>query len=550
MKHLFSILLCCCSAYLCAQNGPYSQIGPLNLTQTITPPYLEIVNLQFVDVTGNNAIDAREVCKLVFDVSNTGSGNAIGCVATIIGEGTTTGITFNNKPLPPIAVGGSLHVEIPITASEITVDGSVQFTLQITEPNQFNSAKQLLAVETSAFHSPYLVISDNAVSSDQSDMLIPSKPFTLQAKLHNRDKGLAENVVVQIDVPKSVFVMKGSERTEIDTLRGGDVHLLEYQLVTSEGYVDDIIPITLHIREKHGIYAEDKTINLKINQEFASRITVEKKEDAGNIIRKSTIGSAVDKAPHTSANNTNTFAFILANEHYRNGSFSDVQYAINDGKTFREYCRHTLGIPENNIMYKTDATFGDMVHVITRMKQAAEVNKNSHIIFYYAGHGAPSENTLEALLIPIDAFQIMPQTCYSLQTLYDELRTLEHSRVTVFLDACFSGNNRENKVLLADARGVAIVPKKNNVEGNLVVFSASSGSETAWPYKTEEHGLFTYYLLKKLQETRGNATYEELQSYIYEEVRRTSNNENGKIQTPTVSTSVSLGNTWKKWKLR
>ena len=63
------------------------------------------------------------------------------------------------------------------------------------------------------------------------------------------------------------------------------------------------------------------------------------------------------------------------------------------------------------------------------------------------------------------------------------------------MDACFSGSRRENGMIVS-ARGVAIKPKKDIVTGNVVVFSAADGSETAYPYKEKGHGLFTYFLLK------------------------------------------------------
>jgi hypothetical protein len=36
-------------------------------------------------------------------------------------------------------------------------------------------------------------------------------------------------------------------------------------------------------------------------------------------------------------------------------------------------------------------------------------------------------------------------------------------------------------------------------QGNMVVFSAAQGDETAYPNNDEKHGMFTYFLLKKLQ---------------------------------------------------
>ena len=83
----------------------------------------------------------------------------------------------------------------------------------------------------------------------------------------------------------------------------------------------------------------------------------------------------------------------------------------------------------------------------------------------------------------------------------------------------------------------------------MVVFSAAQGYETAIPYSEESHGLFTYYLLKKLQETGGDVTYQELSDYVQRNVRQQSS-VLGKTQTPTVIPSETLGNDWKEWKLK
>ena len=103
--------------------------------------------------------------------------------------------------------------------------------------------------------------------------------------------------------------------------------------------------------------------------------------------------------------------------------------------------------------------------------------------------------------------------------------------------------------MLASARGVAIKAKQNIPQGNMVVLSAAQGDETAYPYEEMGHGLFTYYLLKKLQETKGNLTFGELAEYVTNEVKKRSIIVNGKLQTPIASPSVSASD-WKNWKLR
>ncbi len=251
--------------------------------------------------------------------------------------------------------------------------------------------------------------------------------------------------------------------------------------------------------------------------------------------------------PQNPTTNTNTFAFIIANENYE--SLAKVPCAINDGKIFADYCRKTLGLPEENVHFESDLTFAKMHQLIVLLTDIAYYNPDSHIIFYYAGHGAPDEATKEAYLMPVDAYRVDPIVCYGLDKLYAQLKSLRNNRVTVFLDACFSGKNRDEQ-MLASARGVAIAPKKNTVEGNLVVFSAASGDQTALPYEKQGHGMFTYFLLKKLQETKGNVTYNDLKAYLEMKVPQQSLNTNKKKQNPTISTSAALGNSWQSWKLK
>ena len=120
---------------------------------------------------------------------------------------------------------------------------------------------------------------------------------------------------------------------------------------------------------------------------------------------------------------------------------------------------------------------------------------------------------------------------------------------TVFMDACFSGSKREAG-MLASARGVALKAKSGVPQGNMVVFSAAQGDETAYPNREQQHGLFTYYLLKKLQETQGDIALKDLGEYIIKQVSQQSLLINEKKQTPCVTPSASLGSEWQNWKLK
>ena len=174
---------------------------------------------------------------------------------------------------------------------------------------------------------------------------------------------------------------------------------------------------------------------------------------------------------------------------------------------------------------------------------------NANIIFYYAGHGIPDEKNSSSYLLPVDGFGNDVSSGYGLDKLYACLSSVPTKSVIVLLDACFSGSNRDGEMLVS-ARSVTIKAKQNAPKGNMVVLSASQGDETAYPYKEKEHGMFTYYLLKKLQESKGEITLAELADYVTTEVKKRSIVINGKMQTPSVNTSPHIGNNWKNWKLK
>lgn len=245
----------------------------------------------------------------------------------------------------------------------------------------------------------------------------------------------------------------------------------------------------------------------------------------------------------------NTFAIVIANENYK--TVASVDNAANDGNIVAKYLTTTLGIPQNQVFSYTNASYGEMIDALDRLKNVADAYKGSdfNVIFYYAGHGVPDEQSYEAYLLPIDGKPGVSAVNVPLSKLYSTLGNLGASSVFVMLDACFSGARR-GEGMLAQARGVAIKAKAAEPRGNMVVLSAAQGDETAYPYKGKNHGLFTYFMLKKLQSSMGNVTIGELSDYVIDNVKKVSVVENkGKIQTPTVRASQSAVTNWKSIKL-
>ena len=252
--------------------------------------------------------------------------------------------------------------------------------------------------------------------------------------------------------------------------------------------------------------------------------------------------------PATDATNTNTFAVIIGNENY--SMVAKVPYAKNDAQVLAEYCRKTLGMPTKNVRTYGDATYAMMMTAIKDIQDIAKAyDGNINVLFYYAGHGIPDEQNKGAYLLPVDADGRQTSFCYSVGKLYQELGQMNVNCVVVLMDACFSGALRGDGMLMS-ARSVAIKPKAETPQGKMVVLTAASGDETAYPYEEKAHGLFTYFLLKKLHDTKGGCTLGELSEYIKTNVQQQSVVVNRKNQTPTVSSSTSIADSWENIKLR
>lgn len=259
------------------------------------------------------------------------------------------------------------------------------------------------------------------------------------------------------------------------------------------------------------------------------------------------ISQGVNAAPLTGNRSENTLVAIIANEEY--DLAANVDNATSDGLAFKEYCIRTLGVPEDNVRYMANLSFGRMKKGLNDILELADMlNGEANLILYYAGHGIPDNKTKDAFLMPVDADGTDTSLCLSLTDLYSNINSKKLNRCVVFLDACFSGAQRGGDMIVA-ARGVKLKPKEAAPEGKTIVFTAASDDQAAFSHKEEKHGLFTYFLLKKLQESKGNVTLGELADYLSQKVGFESRRINNAPQTPSVLVAAGIGDSWKKMQI-
>jgi hypothetical protein len=314
--------------------------------------------------------------------------------------------------------------------------------------------------------------------------------------------------------------------------------------------------VLVDINESLNKYGRDTTLQVSLEQNLTARseVVISGINTVSPDIKIASLTSDIDKnIPINKTKMPYRYALIIGNEDYAKyqkglNSETNVEFARNDATIFKDYAVKTLGVDEMNAHLLLDATTGEISQKIDLIsKLASKSGEQAELIFYYAGHGLPDEETRTPYIIPVDVTGTNLSSAIKLEDIYTKLAESGAGRVTVFLDACFSGGARDAGLIAA--RSVKVKAKENLITGKVVVFTASSGEQSAMPYEKEQHGMFTYFLLKKLKESKGLITYGALADYISGNVSIESLRVNQKEQDPKVNVSPEIENTWKNWKL-
>jgi hypothetical protein len=514
------------------------------------PPYLEIKDYYFSDSDGNKKIDAGEATSISFNLINSGMGPGLGLSLTVKEVNQISGIIFNrSSSLPELKSGDKQQINIPIDAAQDLRSGLASFIIVVDEPNGFDTDPLMVEIETQSFKTPFVKLVDHQVSSQTTGKLEKRKSFELEVLIQNLGKGVAQNTTVGIQIPMNVYCLSSNEIQNIGALKPGEQRLLTYTFITNNEFQSETIDFAININEKYNQYSENGNIALTMNQKVSGKTLVVKGELENNVDFKiASLSSDVDKnIPINASKYPNKVALILGNENYSGSlnSETNVDYARRDASIFREYAVKTLGVKEENIYFKTDVTAGVMNTEIERVCELVKrMGSATELIFYYAGHGFPDENTHTPYLIPVDVNATNLSSAIALKSIYQKLGETGAEKITVLLDACFSGGGR-NQGLLA-ARSVLIKPKEENAKGNMIVFSASTDVQSALPYHSQKHGMFTYFLLKKLQASNGAVNFGELDEYLRSNVGIKSLQVNSKVQDPVTTVSPALQENWKE----
>jgi hypothetical protein len=247
-----------------------------------------------------------------------------------------------------------------------------------------------------------------------------------------------------------------------------------------------------------------------------------------------TIKSDIDEIPAImSEPRKNAYAVVIGIENYRSLPKSD--YSRSDATLVKAYLK-ALGFQERNIEFLTDekATRTDIEKSLEAWLPN-RAKKDSTVLVYFSGHGAPEPAKGEAYLVPYDGDpNYLPVTGYPLKRLYTSLGKLEAREIIVVLDSCFSGSGCRS-VLAKGARPLVMMAPTGILSSNIAVLSATQGSQISTSSPQKGHGVFTYYFLKAIKDGKKNLAeiYEHITPQVEDEAKQLNIQ-----QSPSISPDV------------
>lgn len=245
--------------------------------------------------------------------------------------------------------------------------------------------------------------------------------------------------------------------------------------------------------------------------------------------------------PQTNLHNEETFAFIFANENYKN--LKGAEFSINDGIVFSKYCKQTLGLLENNVRYYEDATFGNIQSAMKKIQDIAEVyDGEAKIIFYFSGLGYT--DTDKRYILPTDAsLSSVAATGIAIDYILAKLSELNTKYTLALFDAPFNGTDKSGK-MLETARGVKIKSKSPAAEGNIIAVFGSSDDKNNYYVEQNVHGLLTYNLLEQLQKSKGKCSIKTFIENAIKKVETESLKDFKDVQRPQIVISETIREIW------
>lgn len=514
------------------------------------PPMLTTLITGFGETNSNGVIDAGESFSIDVAVQNSGMGDAHN-VKILLSENSGMDRFFEGSreiDAGIIKAGETKNFTFRYTLSETAPTTEANITVYTLEESGMDADPSSLVVNIQEMARPRLQIADYQYMSAKGTSITLGDRGKLIVAVQNAGRLPAQNTTISFECPNNIIATDNIE-ISVDSIQPGEVIPITFDFLVNKRFALDSIPIGVKISEGSTFAVVQDVFKVKLGDYLstANKIVIEGKLDERPAINTDfslALESELLENVPAGVSHPNRYALIIGNEDYSivGGSAEiNVPFACNDAIVFKEYCVRTFGIPDEHIRYIDNATAGIMRESIDWLINVGKANPDAELFFYYSGHGSNDEASREPYLLPVDVTGKYIKLGISLNELYANLSAVPCQASYVFLDACFSGGYKSKEPLVAQ-KGVRVVPKYSVVGGKLICFSSSSGEQTSSVYYDKRQGYFTYYLIKTIQDAKGNISLGDLYNTTREKVEAATA-VSGKLQSPQVLVSPE----WTDW---
>jgi hypothetical protein len=256
--------------------------------------------------------------------------------------------------------------------------------------------------------------------------------------------------------------------------------------------------------------------------------------------------ASLDPARVKTRASTDSVAIIIGIQNYKR--VPKAEFANSDASAFYDYAIRALGIKSENIKMLLDEQ-ADEVEILTAFRNwlPVKVKKaKTDVYVFYSGHGLPSDDGKSLYILPYGTDRnFIDRTALNQQEIIAAIQSVSPRSVTMFMDACYSGQIRTGDTLLASARPIVLKPSVSTFPPEFTVFTASAPDQIASSSPDLKHGIFSYYVMKGMEgdadeNKDGRITAGELQNYLAEMVSRQAMAQNRKQQPQLIGDGGKL----------
>jgi formylglycine-generating enzyme required for sulfatase activity len=179
-----------------------------------------------------------------------------------------------------------------------------------------------------------------------------------------------------------------------------------------------------------------------------------------------------------------------------------VPGAKSNAKAWYEHLTETRGVPAQNVklLVNDEATREQMLKAAGQ--KARQAGPEGTLWFVFVGHGAPSSDGKDGLLVGRDA----QQTAESLQErsvkrgeLLKALAASQAGSIRVVIDACFSGRGQDGNTIAPGLQPLVTVTGAGAMDPRMVVLTAAKGNQFAGALPGASRPAFSYLVLGGLR---------------------------------------------------